>query len=660
MSKAHSNKPQCNLVMRGGVTSGLVYPPAIAKIAELYDFRCVGGTSAGAIAAAGAAAAALGAKKGHDLFQTRLKRLPEELSEVRYGKTVLERLFQPQPETRRLFRLLLLVLPFMQEEGRPQIALILGGAIALCVVYWQEALMAAAIIFIPLFLLAITSATSGASLWLLIILIFFTALVFAVASASGRAAIDLTRHLPKNNYGICMGSSNNTTDSAGVLPLTDWLNELFQDLACKAPESPVTFGDLWDNGKRENAERAIDLVLMTANITQGVSHRFPFIEPNRGQLFFNEKEFEELFPKSVVNWMVNHAQKTRNEEYVAVPNGFYGLPKPADLPILLGARMSLSFPFLISAVPLYTPNSRRRETTDVSDPNFYKAPLERCWFSDGGLISNFPMHLFDTPLALRPSFGINLVPPSVEMGEHKLDSEVIELDDEPVEKDADDEWRAIYMPSRNSSPLPAARFNRFSSVGKFFGALFDTARNWADTELIDLPGYRDRIVNIVLNKTEGGLNLSMGPEVMKQIGQRGRNAGELLVERFKPNPGPDPQTGNPIVLTWDNHRWVRFRAFMAAFEHAVRRLTSTWTDVEGQKPYKSYEELLKQKPSNYPLTAAQQGFVSDTMSTLVQLVVSWPEDHTFDRRDPKNTHGRSPRPKPVLRAVPTGSNDPLT
>ena len=41
-------KLQCDLVMRGGITSGIVYPRAIAKLAETYRFRSIGGTSAGA------------------------------------------------------------------------------------------------------------------------------------------------------------------------------------------------------------------------------------------------------------------------------------------------------------------------------------------------------------------------------------------------------------------------------------------------------------------------------------------------------------------------------------------------------------------------------------------------------------------------------------
>src|SRR6476660_4853886 len=55
-------KLQCDLVLRGGIASGIVYPRAIAKLAETYDFRSIGGSSAGAIAAAWTAATALAAQ----------------------------------------------------------------------------------------------------------------------------------------------------------------------------------------------------------------------------------------------------------------------------------------------------------------------------------------------------------------------------------------------------------------------------------------------------------------------------------------------------------------------------------------------------------------------------------------------------------------------
>src|SRR5262245_64490432 len=47
----------CDVILKGGVTSGVVYPLALCELAKKYQFRRLGGTSSGAIVAAFAAAA---------------------------------------------------------------------------------------------------------------------------------------------------------------------------------------------------------------------------------------------------------------------------------------------------------------------------------------------------------------------------------------------------------------------------------------------------------------------------------------------------------------------------------------------------------------------------------------------------------------------------
>ena len=54
----------CDLVMKGGITSGVVYPKAIVQLSRTYRFRNIGGTSAGAIAAVITAAAEYGRADG--------------------------------------------------------------------------------------------------------------------------------------------------------------------------------------------------------------------------------------------------------------------------------------------------------------------------------------------------------------------------------------------------------------------------------------------------------------------------------------------------------------------------------------------------------------------------------------------------------------------
>ena len=58
-SSAAPTTAYCDLIMKGGITSGVVYPKLISGLAAKYRFKNIGGTSAGAIAAAGCAAAVL-------------------------------------------------------------------------------------------------------------------------------------------------------------------------------------------------------------------------------------------------------------------------------------------------------------------------------------------------------------------------------------------------------------------------------------------------------------------------------------------------------------------------------------------------------------------------------------------------------------------------
>jgi predicted acylesterase/phospholipase RssA len=639
---------QCDLVMRGGITSGIVYPRAIAKLAETYKFRSIGGTSAGAIAATGTAAAAYGARQGKNHFQTRFKNLPSELGEQKKGKTVLERLFQPEPSTRRLFRLLMSGLG--RENKVRKIARIVA---TLCKQYWPLALLGAAIAFVPLLAFAKTSVLGGLLFWFLLVLGLVPAAAFVVLMAAGGALRDILRRLPQNRYGMCSGSSNGVPDEAGVLPLTDWLHEFFQSVANRQPDDPVTFGDLWNKERDGNAERDIDLVLITTNVTRGISQAIPDLEGNWGPLFFKKQDFDKLFPASVVKWMTEHAGDVARADDFEIPHGTYRIPKAADLPILLGARMSLSFPFLLSAVPLYAP--------DFANPlPNGKFPLELCWFSDGGLTSNFPVHLFDSPLPTRPTFGINLVPENVHLKETE-DNERPLPDAKPIH--TTDAWKKIWMPRLNGAGFGSARFNKFERKGGnvvgFFSAMFDTARNWGDTELMAMQGYRDRIVHVRLAENEGGLNLSMPKSIITSVGERGECAGALLAARFAPTPQGDedlidPLTGERAQLTWDNHRWVRYRAIMAAFEELARRFRSTWRDVEKQKPWRTYYELLRRgpdsSPTSYPFGTVEQGaFAADATEKLVDFVESWKStDQTFDRAK----GGSSPQPKPVLRLRP--------
>ncbi|NJR66798.1 MAG: hypothetical protein HC772_18180 [Leptolyngbyaceae cyanobacterium CRU_2_3] len=93
---------ECDLVMKGGITSGIVYPRIVLKLAGegKYRFRNVGGTSAGAIAAAVMAAAEFGRETGGF---PRFHELSQKLAEPGF----LFNLFQPSPSLKPLMYTLL-------------------------------------------------------------------------------------------------------------------------------------------------------------------------------------------------------------------------------------------------------------------------------------------------------------------------------------------------------------------------------------------------------------------------------------------------------------------------------------------------------------------------------------------------------------------------
>jgi predicted acylesterase/phospholipase RssA len=102
----------CDLVMKGGIASGVVYPLAICELAKKYQFKSIGGTSAGAIAAAAAAAAEYGRQHKQGSGFVGMSEVPSFL-----GKN-LSGLFQATPNTEPLFQLFLKILSTESQQSR--------------------------------------------------------------------------------------------------------------------------------------------------------------------------------------------------------------------------------------------------------------------------------------------------------------------------------------------------------------------------------------------------------------------------------------------------------------------------------------------------------------------------------------------------------------
>jgi hypothetical protein len=622
-----------DIVMKGGITSGVVYPLAVAELARSFRFRAIGGTSAGAIAAAATAAAEHGRLTGRGTGFAGLADLPRRLTEILPDRrSRLLSLFQPAAATAPLFAVLL---AGVRARGLRAKAFALLGELGQSFPegFWLGALPG----LLPAVALAVDLAAPhgplarlGIALALLssALLALAGALLGSLALVAGRAVSTL----PGNAFGLCRGLADPGAEQPGAPPLTPWLDDLLAELAGKEPEDgPLTFGDLWRAGLPPPAgavepaapgARSIDLQVMTTCISLGRPYRIPF----ERVFHFKESELRQFFPRRVADWMVAHA---RPDEQLDHPTHggepLLGLPEAADLPVVFAARLSLSFPILLSAFPLYAvdpggPEHGEPEATEgvpAEGPRPRKQPpLARCWFSDGGLSSNLPIHFFDAPLPSWPTVAIDLMDegPGHPLSERPVDNVFLPQSN-----------RAGVLEGRHRFDEAASGFGRLAG---FVGALLGVMQNWRDQTLSRLPGQRDRIAHVLLGEGEGGLNLEMPPEAIARLTERGRWAGIKLRHRFAGAAAPaDDLTDR---LSWDNHRWVRYLEAMAALEDLLAAFARAHDQTNPGEP--RFEELIQHPPSYKKRSAAQKRRLAEMTDKLAALgrelaaIASHPEE----------------------------------
>jgi predicted acylesterase/phospholipase RssA len=620
---------ECDIVMKGGITSGVVYPAAVVALSEKYRFRNIGGTSAGAIAAAVTAAAEYGRQTEGGTAFTGLADVPTWLSAQRH----LFGLFRANRRTRPVFTLLTRVLD--SPKGQNKLLAVLAA-----VLFSNWTLSAASAI--PGLLIAAYGVAIGYS-WLVAVGILL--LFFLPFGASLWSLFDcLANKVPANLYGMCTGLDE--TNPSDTTVLTSWLTNVIDVLAgVEGRKQPLTFGDLWGLGapapdasplpdreqdvysrEKQREAREINLEMITTNVTHGRPYRFPF---DTNIFYFDPGEFHKLFPARVVDHMVAKSRQPSGDDPTepariksALPR--IPLPEAGDLPIVVAARMSLSFPLLISAVPLHAvdwslPQNQQNRTAPLFEP---------CWFSDGGLSSNFPIHLFDGPIPTRPTFAID------------LDTFP------PFEQEQPDQCKNVWMPNSNIAGT-LETWTRFGEakpdLGGFSAAILNAMQNWQDNTQSRVPGFRDRIVHVYLNANEGGLNLNMSSELLVKLAQRGTCAGQRLIDNFaKPNPTTCAQ--HAVQPTnWDNHCIVRYRTAMALLENWIRKFCSAYTTG-----YKTLmDRPLGTPPCGYPWhDDGQRSYATSATDELGDMNTRWIQTgETFAAGAPKPQPQLAVRPR---------------
>jgi predicted acylesterase/phospholipase RssA len=619
----NSQTPQyCDVIMKGGLTSGIVYPLAIDELAKTYQFKNIGGTSAGAIAAAVAAAAEYRRRTtgSHDGF-AQLGQIPNDLSEG-----ALLRLFQPQLATRSLFALLLAFI------GNRHWSLKLAKALVLLFVYFPIGAVVGALPGLAVLIYLKLNLVQSFPFWVWLTLVVFLIVLPAFLLALLNVVVQALWAIPANNYGLCGGSGGESDNKA----LTDWLADKLKSVA---GHDLLTFKDLWSAGghvAQPGDEHAINLEMMTTNVTFGRPNRLPMNEDELHLFYFRESEFEHLFSKEIVNYLKQakpHGRRDEKHWHLMAPE-YFPFPKGEDLPVIVATRMSLSFPILISAIPLYTFDWSLEENREAMKSG--KRPiLDKCLFSDGGISSNFPIHFFDGPVPRWPTFAITLSSSDV------------------VNPDQIDESSMVSM-SHCNRPNQAEDFNRFDEhwwrLAGFLGAILNTLRNWRDQTQARVPGYRDRIATIHLTRNEGGINLNMPTDVIARLSKRGQQAGKRLRQRF------NPEEGDGSGLNWQNQRWIRYRSFMAVFETLLAKFKRGF-EFPQQSGVPSYAEMVEAggiedktqhcgPGDKSPFDHSQQSGAQLKTQQLFELATEWAENaETFAPGSPKPPADLVIRPK---------------
>jgi hypothetical protein len=149
----------------------------------------------------------------------------------------------------------------------------------------------------------------------------------------------------------------------------------------------------------------------------------------------------------------------------------------------------------------------------------------------------------------------------------------------------------------------------------------------------ELPSYRERVVQILLDQDEGGLNLNMPPGAIEAITTKGELAGELLRDDFN----------------FAQHWWVRFRVLMAQLEQNFAEMQIVLDDPAFEQCVQQQLPLVPEFP--YPRSEL---WIKDARSRVkeLQLVLAlWQKAN----QGPNESHlfaENAPTPKTALRVTP--------
>jgi predicted acylesterase/phospholipase RssA len=602
---------ECDMVMKGGITSGVVYPRAILRLAQKYRFRAIGGGSVGALVAALTAVAELA--RGNRGFE----RLDEKRDELSSDGFLTSR-FQAPEQTRPALEFFLAILSAKNEtaSGASRFGSFANHLGSVLIREYRNVFVASFVIGAAVGIVLLSLLAEGLNSPLgetelssyMILFGFVVGLVAAACGAIAKFVYIMWRKVPKNQFGLCRGSGAPGTAEQPLL--TDWISQAINYIAgIEVEGTPLTFADL---KSADDVTRRIDLKIMTTNLNQTTPYIFP---RNPNTFLFNEDEMSEFFPANVVQYMIENAAPTD----VSLPEGFHVFPEANKLPIVVPVRMAISFPILLSAVPVWTVKRAAWDSKRMNQPvSLTDKELSRNLFSDGGICSNFPIHFFDAWLPRRPTFGIDLASIPDENDDYILD----DISSPSPSGDLAEGGVSLPQADQRDNILSS----RIGNLLQFAMAVFHSAQNFRDTMQSQLPSYQERIVHVPLSSQEGGLNLNMPQTIIEGMQAKGLEAGEILCgERF----------------SFERHQWVRLRVLMGLLKKNLSEMKESLHMESGEDTckVKQYGEILRTVNADFPFypegwNDQLSGTIADTLEGLEALLDGLPDADFFDPVSP--------------------------
>jgi predicted acylesterase/phospholipase RssA len=624
----------CDLIMQGGVASGVVYPLAIMEVAQKHQLRGIGGTSAGAIGAVVAAAAEYGRRHRTGEGYAQLAALSRDILDKGLG-----RFFQPTRGMRGPFDLLV----GLQSRG-------IIGAIAYIGVNWpiyfifgtsgflnsgwlvagsptlwdqvprtladawaialeQNVLIGAFLIGLGLWSCRRMAGKHGFALDVVLVLLllgglsaavfrfflpdppvlsdklFFQMGIAALSALSAMAFLtffllwwDLSRLAWKRHrFGVCSGLSVDPRNGDGLM---EWLHGHVQR-ACGLAH-PLTFGDL--EPLRREADAAMkagrpytppvdtDDIELRMTVTDLGLRRPHTLPILPDDMRFVPAELREVLPDDVVDALLTASgyDPATSKQTLAYP-----LPEWHKLPVLFAVRMSLCYPVLFRMVPLY---HKRDSAADGPHKTPRERPRVRTWYAPWR-----PKTPPEEPLT-RSLFTDGGICSNFPI--HFYDGLLpgwptlaIALEPSPDPRTSDVRIdRSRTRPAPRPQPL---------SLGDALGSIFQTAGGWRDQVQTSLPGYRERVCVVSLSKKQGGFDFHMAREHIRGAMIRGMEAGRLLCN--KPVPGKLP-------FDEREHRFRRFLVAYARLEETLGGLARNW--LYGKVDGKTWPEFIRDYASS--------------------------------------------------------------